>query len=371
MSARSPAGGCATAGSHGCVEAYAGRGALEEKARELAKDRPTILFELMEKRGRDRLTSGVWLRALQAGDEVAEELIPRAVQALGVGIGSAVTLLDVEAVVIGGGLGERLGADWLARIEAAGERAHVLPRAARVPARRARRSRRRDRREPARVRVAIVTGAGRGSVRHRRHASGRRRRRTLRLRYAGRKRAAQEAEQVVARRPRAMSASLQPRAAQCREERGIVLRSLEALDAGTRLQACRHQPVGRLGHRRQHLAEPGREVAAEAHAVDPDHADRVLEVVDDAVERSLLVADRERVQHQPEEPAGGGEGAELVVGQVARVVVDGTARGVRADRPERRATRAMISANARRRRVGEIEDHPEPDELVDERATEA
>ena len=78
-----------------------------------------MLFELMEKRGRDRLTSGVWLRALQAGDEVAEELVQRAVQALGVGIGSAVTLLDVEAVIIGGGLGERLGADWLARIEAA------------------------------------------------------------------------------------------------------------------------------------------------------------------------------------------------------------------------------------------------------------
>ena len=78
-----------------------------------------MLFELMEKRGRDRLTSGVWVRALQAGDEVAETLIQRAVQALGVGIGSAVTLLDVEAVIIGGGLGERLGADWLSRIEAA------------------------------------------------------------------------------------------------------------------------------------------------------------------------------------------------------------------------------------------------------------
>ena len=39
------------------------------------------------------------------------------------------TLLDVEAVVIGGGLGERLGPDWLARIERGRERAHVLPRA--------------------------------------------------------------------------------------------------------------------------------------------------------------------------------------------------------------------------------------------------
>jgi glucokinase len=114
-----PGGRRCNCGLDGCVEAYAGRGALEERARELAKERPTVLFELMEKRGRDRLTSGVWLRALQAGDEVAESLILRAVQALGVGIGGAVTLLDVEAVVIGGGLGERLGPDWLARLEAA------------------------------------------------------------------------------------------------------------------------------------------------------------------------------------------------------------------------------------------------------------
>jgi len=114
-----PGGRRCNCGLDGCVEAYAGRGALEEKARELAKERPTILFDLMQKRGRDRITSGVWLRALQAGDKVAEELLLRAVQALGVGIGTAVTLLDVEAVVIGGGLGERLGPDWLARIEKA------------------------------------------------------------------------------------------------------------------------------------------------------------------------------------------------------------------------------------------------------------
>ena len=114
-----PGGRRCNCGLDGCVEAYAGRGALEERARELAKEHDTVLFELMEKRGRDRLTSGVWLRALEAGDKVAEDLIGRAVQALGVGIGSAVTLLDVEAVVIGGGLGERLGAEWLSRIEAA------------------------------------------------------------------------------------------------------------------------------------------------------------------------------------------------------------------------------------------------------------
>lgn len=114
-----PGGRLCNCGLEGCVEAYAGRGSLETQARELAAERKTVLFEIMEQRGRDRLTSGIWLRALDAGDAVAEELLLGAVEALGVGIGSAVTLLDVEAVVLGGGLGERLGQRWLERIEVA------------------------------------------------------------------------------------------------------------------------------------------------------------------------------------------------------------------------------------------------------------
>lgn len=114
-----PGGRLCNCGLEGCVEAYAGRAALEARAREIGKDRDTVLLKIMKERGRDRLTSGIWLRALEQNDAVAEELLLRAVEALGVGIGSAVTLLDVEAVVVGGGIGERLGAPWLARIEAA------------------------------------------------------------------------------------------------------------------------------------------------------------------------------------------------------------------------------------------------------------
>ena len=112
-----PGGRKCNCGLRGCVEAYAGRGALEERAR--SGKSKTLLFDIQRKRGREKLTSGVWLRALEAGDEVAHALLDEAVEALGIGIGSAVTLLDVEAVVIGGGLGERLGATWLARIEEA------------------------------------------------------------------------------------------------------------------------------------------------------------------------------------------------------------------------------------------------------------
>jgi glucokinase len=114
-----PGGRRCNCGLRGCLEAYAGRGALEQRARREARKRRTILFELQHKRGRDTLTSGVWLRALDAGDAVARDLLHEAVEALGTAIGSTVTLLDVELVIVGGGLGERLGPVWLKRIEKA------------------------------------------------------------------------------------------------------------------------------------------------------------------------------------------------------------------------------------------------------------
>jgi glucokinase len=107
-------------GRRGCMEAYAGRLALERRAHELQeKGQKTRLFEIMEERGRDRLTSGVWARALKADDPVATKLANQAVKALGAGIASAVNLLDVEAVVIGGGMGVRLGEPFVSRIREA------------------------------------------------------------------------------------------------------------------------------------------------------------------------------------------------------------------------------------------------------------
>jgi glucokinase len=104
-------------GRRGCMEAYAGRGPMEAKARrEHADGVHTDLFKLMEKHGRDRLTSSIWERALQRDDKLAHELIDRAVIALGAGVASAVNVLDVEAVVFGGGLGLRFGEPYLERI---------------------------------------------------------------------------------------------------------------------------------------------------------------------------------------------------------------------------------------------------------------
>jgi glucokinase len=104
-------------GRSGCLEAYAGRGSMEAKARrEVEHGRTTVLFKLMERKGRTRLSSGVWAKAVEEGDELAIELIDRAISYLGAGIGSAVNLIDPEAVVIGGGMGVRFGETYLDRI---------------------------------------------------------------------------------------------------------------------------------------------------------------------------------------------------------------------------------------------------------------
>jgi glucokinase len=104
-------------GRRGCMEAYAGRAAMEAKARrELANGEKTDLFELMKKHGKDRLTSSVWDRALRRDDPLAVRLIDEAVKAIATAVASAVNLLDIEAVVIGGGLGVRLGEPYVERI---------------------------------------------------------------------------------------------------------------------------------------------------------------------------------------------------------------------------------------------------------------
>jgi len=107
-----------TCGRRGCMEAYAGRAAMEAHARKLHEEegRKTDLFKLMHERERERLTSGIWARALEHHDKLATEIIDRAVRALGAGIASAVNLLDVEGVIIGGGLGIRLGHPYAKRI---------------------------------------------------------------------------------------------------------------------------------------------------------------------------------------------------------------------------------------------------------------
>jgi glucokinase len=106
-----------TCGRRGCMEAYAGRSAMEaHAAKQVEKGKETDLFKLMKERERTRLTSGIWARALEREDKLAEHMIERALRALGAGVASACNVLDVECVIVGGGLGVRLGDPYAKRI---------------------------------------------------------------------------------------------------------------------------------------------------------------------------------------------------------------------------------------------------------------
>jgi glucokinase len=104
-------------GRRGCMEAYAGRNALERKARELHDEgEKTDLFKIARKRDRERLTSGIWNAALEREDPLATKLIGKAVKMLGAGVASVNNVLDVEIIILGGGLGVRLGQPYADKI---------------------------------------------------------------------------------------------------------------------------------------------------------------------------------------------------------------------------------------------------------------
>jgi glucokinase len=112
-----PGGRRCPCGRRGCLEAYAGRLSIERAARrEVEKGHKTSLFEIMEREGRDRLSSSVIAKALDRGDHVTIRLIHQAVIALGLALANAQNLLDAEAIILGGGLGDRLGAPFIERV---------------------------------------------------------------------------------------------------------------------------------------------------------------------------------------------------------------------------------------------------------------
>jgi glucokinase len=104
----------------GCLEAYAGRMSIEQTARHrIEKGQKTKLFEIMERKGRDRVTSSVIADALDQGDRLTIELIDEAVEALGLALANAQNLIEFEAIIVGGGLGDRLGEPFVRRVESA------------------------------------------------------------------------------------------------------------------------------------------------------------------------------------------------------------------------------------------------------------
>lgn len=117
-----PGGALCGCGRRGCVEAYAGRRSMTQTAVAMAEaGRETALFDIRDDEKKKSFTSKVWARALAESDELATEIFDAGIDALGVAVGSMVNILDVELVVVGGGMAEKLGQDLADRIGAAAQ----------------------------------------------------------------------------------------------------------------------------------------------------------------------------------------------------------------------------------------------------------
>ncbi len=115
-------GALCTCGRRGCAEAYAGRRSMRGVATAMVDAGwKTSLFTTRDDEGKNRLTSKVWAHALDDGDELTHKLFDTAIETLGIAVGSTINLLDLDRVVVGGGLAEKLGQDLADRLYAAAE----------------------------------------------------------------------------------------------------------------------------------------------------------------------------------------------------------------------------------------------------------
>lgn len=96
-------------GRRGCVEAYASKTGMEAIIREeMERGRSTVVFDVMEDKGKNKLTSSVIEGSLDAGDALMEEAIQTAQYYLGLLTADVVNMLDPSVIIFGGGVVERL-----------------------------------------------------------------------------------------------------------------------------------------------------------------------------------------------------------------------------------------------------------------------
>jgi glucokinase len=123
-----PDGALCGCGRRGCLEAYAGRAAMEATVRARAEaGEATAMLELMAAKGKERMTSSVWAKATERGDPLATDVLDEAVAALGLAVGSVLNLLDLDTVVVGGGIAEKLGQALVDRIAEAARPVLLVP----------------------------------------------------------------------------------------------------------------------------------------------------------------------------------------------------------------------------------------------------
>lgn len=104
-------------GLRGHLEAYAGRAGMEAEARR--RHGEGTATSLVERAGEKRMKSSAFLKAWEEGDALARELVDEAVDALAIAVAATAMLVDIDLVVLGGGVAEKFGDRMLAPLRAA------------------------------------------------------------------------------------------------------------------------------------------------------------------------------------------------------------------------------------------------------------
>ncbi|MDP9353923.1 MAG: ROK family protein [Chloroflexota bacterium] len=117
-------------GGRGHLEAYASRTAITRVLlAELHRGRSSVLADLVpgsnEEPGGTAIRSGVLARAVTGGDELVIETVTEAGRYLGLGLASAINLLNPQRIILGGGVIEAV--DLLFQVAASHARREALP----------------------------------------------------------------------------------------------------------------------------------------------------------------------------------------------------------------------------------------------------
>jgi glucokinase len=106
-----PVCGC---GKRGCAEALASRTAIERDIwAGIRAGRESLIPEIMKREKREQIPSGALAEAYRGGDPLVTEVLARAQFYLGILVATCVNLIDPEAVILGGGVVEALGEEFL------------------------------------------------------------------------------------------------------------------------------------------------------------------------------------------------------------------------------------------------------------------
>jgi glucokinase len=118
VKAGGPRCGC---GNRGCLEAVASRTAITRDIRKAIKRGYRGAISKSLSKETDQLSGKDLKIAYDSGDELVKKIIHRAARFIGAGVGSLLNLLGLEMVVLGGGVVEAFGDDFLDRIERAAQ----------------------------------------------------------------------------------------------------------------------------------------------------------------------------------------------------------------------------------------------------------